>query len=182
MASISWVPTPNQPEAAITLSANYTAVRVVFDPYNHDQVQAFLRSVIQDFGPTRIESKSMPSNQRWCYITSRTPAQGTAWALDFCFRDPCDATLFGLKYSLWCTLYGRWINATHTINISSITLDFLVAWQITKDRWCFVGHNNGLPMLTVGVLKFARIERFTTGIHNMLLPGNGLLLHPLAKI
>ena len=93
----------------MTQSPNYTSVRVVFDPYSHGQVQTFLKSVIKDFGPMKQVSANWITDrtklgsevdQRWFYIISKTPAEGPAWALDFCFLDPRDATLFGLKYSL----------------------------------------------------------------------------------
>ena len=65
-------------------------VRVVFAPYGHDDVQTLLRKVVKDFG--------RPGN-RWRY---RSPDIGTVeqnvWILDFYFRDPHDAIIFGLKY------------------------------------------------------------------------------------
>ena len=68
----------------------YTTVRVVFDPYDHPTVQEYLRRVSSDFG--------YRNRDRWYYVTSREPATQDAWALDFKFRDPHDAVLFGLKY------------------------------------------------------------------------------------
>lgn len=65
-------------------------VRVVFAPYNHDQVQQTLRAVVRDFGRP---------GERWRY---RSPdigqAEDNVWQLDFYFRDPHDAIIFGLKY------------------------------------------------------------------------------------
>jgi hypothetical protein len=71
--------------------STYPTVRITFDPYNHDQVQEFLVRVTQDFGRDR---------GRWYY---RSPDVGTVennvWILEFYFRDPNDAMIFGLKYS-----------------------------------------------------------------------------------
>jgi hypothetical protein len=69
----------------------YATVRISFDPYNHEQVQTFLKQVSKDFGRDR---------SRWYY---RSPildieTQVNTWTVDFLFRDPYDATLFGLKY------------------------------------------------------------------------------------
>jgi len=65
-------------------------VRVVFVPYNHDDVQSLLRKVVTDFGRP---------GARWRY---RSPdigeAETNAWQLDFYFADPHDAIIFGLKY------------------------------------------------------------------------------------
>jgi hypothetical protein len=66
-------------------------VRITFDPYNHEQVQTFLKKVYQDFGNDK---------GRWYY---RSPILGmddqiNTWTVDFIFRDPHDATIFGLKY------------------------------------------------------------------------------------
>jgi hypothetical protein len=69
----------------------FPSVRITFDPYNHDQVQEFLIQVYKDFGRDK---------GRWYY---RSPDIGTiennVWVLEFFFRDPHDATMFGLKYS-----------------------------------------------------------------------------------
>ena len=70
---------------------SFATVRISFDPYNHEQVQVFLKKVQQDFGRDRT---------RWYY---RSPCLGlddvvNTWTVDFCFRDPHDATMFGLKY------------------------------------------------------------------------------------
>jgi len=68
----------------------FPSVRITFDPYNHDQVQEFLIQVYKDFGRDK---------GRWYY---RSPDIGTiennVWVLEFFFRDPHDATIFGLKY------------------------------------------------------------------------------------
>ncbi len=65
-------------------------IRVVFAPYNHDQVQETLRAVVRDFGRP---------GDRWRY---RSPDIGQAetnvWQLDFYFANPHDAMIFGLKY------------------------------------------------------------------------------------
>ncbi len=65
-------------------------VRVVFAPYDHDDVQNMLRKVVKDFG--------RPGN-RWRY---RSPdigeAENNVWMLDFYFANPHDAIIFGLKY------------------------------------------------------------------------------------
>jgi len=67
-------------------------IRVVFRPYDHNDVQALLRQVVIDFG--------RPSN-RWRY-RSPDPLEAVnepnAWQLDFYFADPHDAMIFGLKY------------------------------------------------------------------------------------
>ena len=70
---------------------SFASVRITFDPYSHEQVQTFLKKVYQDFGRDK---------SRWYY---RSPIQDidtlvNTWTVDFLFRDPYDATLFGLKY------------------------------------------------------------------------------------
>ena len=69
----------------------YATVRITFDPYNHNQVQNFLKKVYQDFGRDR---------SRWYYQSPVLDMDTVfnTWTLDFVFRDPHDATLFGLKY------------------------------------------------------------------------------------
>lgn len=67
-------------------------IRVVFRPYDHDDVQALLRQVVSDFGrpgscwryrsPDPLEAADEPN----------------AWYLDFHFANPHDAMIFGLKY------------------------------------------------------------------------------------
>jgi hypothetical protein len=65
-------------------------IRVVFAPYNHSDVQNTLRAVVKDFGRP---------GERWRY---RSPdleeSENNVWQLDFYFRDPHDAIIFGLKY------------------------------------------------------------------------------------
>jgi hypothetical protein len=70
---------------------SFATVRIVFDPYNHEQVQIFLKKVYRDFGRDK---------GRWYY---RSPVLDmddlvNTWTVDFLFRDPHDATIFGLKY------------------------------------------------------------------------------------
>jgi hypothetical protein len=70
---------------------SFASVRITFDPYSHEQVQTFLKKVYQDFGRDK---------SRWYY---RSPlldmnTQVNTWTVDFLFRNPHDATLFGLKY------------------------------------------------------------------------------------
>lgn len=70
---------------------SFATVRISFDPYSHEQVQIFLKKVYRDFGRDK---------SRWYY---RSPTldmgiQVNTWTVDFLFRDPHDATLFGLKY------------------------------------------------------------------------------------
>jgi hypothetical protein len=70
---------------------SFATVRITFDPYSHEQVQIFLKKVYQDFGRDK---------SRWYY---RSPLLDmdtlvNTWTVDFLFRDPHDATLFGLKY------------------------------------------------------------------------------------
>jgi hypothetical protein len=71
----------------------YSTVRITFDPYNHDQVQEFLKQVVKDFGQDKT---------RWYYksivLDDNTDDILNVWVLDFNFRDPHDATMFGLKY------------------------------------------------------------------------------------
>jgi hypothetical protein len=70
---------------------SFATVRISFDPYSHAQVQIFLKKVHQDFGRDK---------SRW-YYRSPTLDMDThvnTWTVDFLFRDPYDATLFGLKY------------------------------------------------------------------------------------
>ena len=65
-------------------------VRVVFAPYDHSEVQTTLRAVVRDFG--------LPG-ERWRYRTPNLKeSENNVWQLDFHFRDPHDAIIFGLKY------------------------------------------------------------------------------------
>lgn len=87
-ANISSRPTPNKVGA--DSAPTYSTVRITFDPYNHAQVQILLKKVYQDFGNDK---------NRWFY-KSADPEQinNNCWVLDFVFKDPHDATMFGLKY------------------------------------------------------------------------------------
>lgn len=67
-----------------------TAVRIVFDPYSYLEVNQYLKSVTQDFGPAK--------RGRW-YFEADPYIEGNTLALKFFFNDPKDATMFGLKYS-----------------------------------------------------------------------------------
>ena len=65
-------------------------VRVVFAPYDHSEVQTTLRAVVRDFGRP---------GERWRYRTPNLKeSENNVWQLDFHFRDPHDAIIFGLKY------------------------------------------------------------------------------------
>jgi hypothetical protein len=69
----------------------FATVRISFEPYNHDQVQTLLKKVYQDFGRDK---------SRWYYQSPLLDIDTlvNTWTVDFVFRDPHDATLFGLKY------------------------------------------------------------------------------------
>lgn len=65
-------------------------IRVVFAPYNHDEVQQVLRAVVKDFGRP---------GERWRYLSPDLgESEANVWQLDFYFHDPHDAIMFGLKY------------------------------------------------------------------------------------
>lgn len=79
-----------------TLPGFPTRIRVVFQPYNHTQVQNLLRAVQVDFGRP---------GDRWQFLSpdlgDPDPTEdGNAWKVDFWFQDSADAVLFALKYDL----------------------------------------------------------------------------------
>lgn len=91
MASTFWAPTPKDKEVSVASSPpNYTTVTINFIPYNHNEVQQFLKSVTADFGKT---------SDKWYYRPGKNqPEELNSWSLDFKFRDSNDALIFGLKY------------------------------------------------------------------------------------
>ena len=67
-------------------------VRYEFVPYSYGEVKKLLENVRQDFG-------NPGHARRWFFETAQTPdTTSNAWIIDFHFRDPYDATLFGIKY------------------------------------------------------------------------------------
>ena len=68
----------------------YESVRVVIDPYSHDDIQSLLRKIVNDFGRDR---------SRWYFRFDTNEFAQNQGNLLFFFRDPHDAVLFGLKYS-----------------------------------------------------------------------------------
>lgn len=69
----------------------FPVVRIVFDPYSHDEVQVLLKNVYREFGHDK---------SRWYFRSPDIDRTLTnAWTMDFCFRDPHDALMFSLKYS-----------------------------------------------------------------------------------
>lgn len=71
------------------------SVRVVFDPYIHDEVNSLLVSVFREYGPR--------SRDRWTWTVDvdMDTAKNfpNRWSMQFSFKDPHDATMFALKYS-----------------------------------------------------------------------------------
>ena len=67
-------------------------VRNEFVPYSYQQVRDLLREVALDFGaPGRT--------RRWQFESVTTPdTVNDDFVMDFCFQDPHDAMIFGLKY------------------------------------------------------------------------------------
>lgn len=69
---------------------SYSVVRIEFNPYSHHEVQKLLSCVYKDFGRNK---------DRWYYVSADLDdVDKNVWVLDFKFRNPHDATLFGLKY------------------------------------------------------------------------------------
>ena len=67
-------------------------VRYEFIPYSYQQVRDLLREVALDFG-------APGQTRRWQFESVTTPGKGhDEFIMDFCFQDPHDAVIFGLKY------------------------------------------------------------------------------------
>ena len=67
-------------------------VRYEFRPYSYALVRDLLREVALDFG-------APGQTRRWQFESVTTLDKGhNDYLLDFCFQDPHDAMMFGLKY------------------------------------------------------------------------------------
>jgi hypothetical protein len=73
-----------------------TQVRIEFRPYSYSDVQRLLQKVYREFGMPGLDKNS----RRWDFETAETgDNEKNVWIIDFRFRDPHDAIIFGLKYS-----------------------------------------------------------------------------------
>lgn len=71
-------------------TGQFESVRVVVDPYDHDEIQSLLRKIVDDFGHDR---------SRWYFRFDTNEFDQNRGNLLFFFRDTHDAVMFGLKYT-----------------------------------------------------------------------------------
>lgn len=71
-------------------TGQFESVRVVVDPYDHDEVQSLLRKIFDDFGHDR---------SRWYFRFDTDESDQNRGNLLFFFRNTHDAVMFGLKYT-----------------------------------------------------------------------------------
>jgi hypothetical protein len=68
---------------------NYTKVTLHWDEYEPHTWMSLINQVTKEFGK---------SGKRWQWQMNPDKSVGNAWAVDFYFLDPHEATLFQLKY------------------------------------------------------------------------------------
>jgi hypothetical protein len=74
-----------------TVLTQGTVVQLRFDPYDHSAFQTLLRRINREFGASGAD-------RAWSWAPVWDDPQENVWTVEFYWRDPCQATLFALKY------------------------------------------------------------------------------------